>query len=265
MTLPGSASKGFVLRFLAGGSLGYVRSVVKNAVKAALGRKPHFTAQDVLFRVLLRQACGGSKLQKITSVASVDEGAGSQALMMMRAIDFARAAGLTYVHTPFADIHHADGPKQAWADAWEAHFNLGAGEILYDRKSDSDEAVNYAFTFPTLHALFGVERPEVDFDDAILREFRRRYHLDKPPRQNELLSVCVHARRYNRHDFHTEDSTDLPRLARTLARLRSVLDVRGLAYTLRLFPRARLRSSAISVSRRPISISTRIRSGACGK
>ncbi len=235
MTLPGSASKGFVLRFLAGGSLGYVRSVVKNAVKAALGRKPHFTAQDVLFRVLLRQSCGGSNLQKITSIASADEGAGSQALMMMRAIDFARAAGLTYVHTPFADIHHADRPKQAWADAWEAHFNLGAGEVLYDRESDCGEAVNYAFTFPTLHALFGVERPEVDFDDAILREFRRRYHLDKPPRQNELLSVCVHARRYNRHDFHTEDSTDLPRLARTFARLRSVLDVRGLAYTLRLF------------------------------
>lgn len=235
MTLPGSASKEFVLRFLAGGSLGYVRSWVKNIVKAALGRKPHFTAQDVLFRVLVRQFCGGPKLQKITCVASTHEGAGSQALMMMRAIDFARTAGLTYVHTPFADIHHADRPKQAWADAWEAHFNLGADEMPYDSNRDSGDAVNYAFTLPTLHALFESERPEVDFDDATRREFRRRYYLDKSPRRNDLLSVCVHARRYNRHDFHTEDSTDLRRLARTLARLRSVLDAGGTAYTLRLF------------------------------
>lgn len=233
MTLPGSASKRVAPRLLTGGSLGYARSLTKNIVKVALGRKPSFTAQDVLFRAWLRQLCGGPKLQKITCVASTDEGAGSQALMMMRAIDFARTAGLTYVHTPFADIHHADRPKQAWADSWEAHFNLGTGEILYDR--DSCDAVNYAFTFPTLHALFGVERPEVDFGDAILREFRRRYYLDKSSRQNEILSVGVHARRYNRFDFHTEDSTDLPRLARTLAELRSVLDARGIVYTLRLF------------------------------
>ena len=235
MTLPGSALKGFVLRFLAGGSLGYARSLAKNIVKAALGRKPSFTAQDVLFRAWLRQLCGGPKLQKITCIASTDEGAGSQALMMMRAIAFARTAGLTYVHTPFADIHHADRPKQAWADAWEAHFNLGAGELLYDRDRDRGDAVNYAFAFPTLHALFGVERPEVDFDDATLREFRRRYYLGKSPRRNEILSVCVHARRYNRHDFHTEDSTDLARLGRTLVQLRSVLNARGIAYTQRLF------------------------------
>lgn len=220
-------------RLLVGGSLGYARSLAKNIVKVALGRKPSFTARDVLFRVWLRQLCGGPKLQRITCIASTDEGAGSQALMMMRAIDFARTAGLTYVHTPFADIHHADRPKQAWAAAWEAHFNLGAGET--PRDSDHDDVINYAFTFPTLHALFGVERPEVDFDDAVLHEFRRRYYLDKSPRRNEILSVCVHARRYNRHDFHAEDSTDLMRLARTLARLRSVLDDRGIAYVLRLF------------------------------
>jgi hypothetical protein len=233
MARPGSASKGFAPRFLAGGLLGYARSVVKNVIKAALSRKPHFTARDVVFRAWLSQLCGGPKLQKITCVSLATEGAGSQALMMMYAIDFARTAGLTYVHTPFADIHHADRPKQAWADAWEAHFNLGAGEIPYDR--DSGGALNYAHTFLTLHALFGVERPEGDFDDSTLREFRRRYYLDKSPRQSEILSICVHARRYNRHDFHADDSTDLPRLARTLATLRSVLDARGVAYTLRLF------------------------------
>ena len=50
-----------------------------------------------------------------------------------------------------------------------------------------------------------------------------------------MLAVCVHARRFNSHDFHREDSVDLQMLARTIARIRSVLDARGRAYTLRLF------------------------------
>lgn len=233
MTLPGQASKGVVPGFLASGSLGYARSWVKNIVKAAVGRKPYFTPRDVLFRAWLRQLCGGPKLRRITCIASTDEGAGSQALMMMRAIDFARAVGLTYVHTPFSRIHHADRPMQAWADAWESHFNFGDGELRNDR--DGEDTVNYAFTFPTLHALFGIAAPEPAFDDAILREFRRRYCADKSPRKSEVFSVCVHARRHNRSDFHADDATDLPRLARTLARLRSVLDARGIDYTLRLF------------------------------
>ena len=230
-------------RFLVRGSLGYARSWAKNIVKAALGRKPYFTPHDVLFRLVLRQLCGGPKLQQITSVAATDEGAGSQALMTMRAIDFARRTGLTYVHTPFSWIHHADswshhGPMPAWADAWEQHFNLGEGEIRNDR--DDQNMVNYAFTFPALHALFGIEETEPAFDDATNREFRRKYDVNKydvnkSPRRNKVLSVCVHARRRNRHDFHAEDSTDLPRLARLLARVRAVLDARGIDYTLRLF------------------------------
>lgn len=233
MTSPGQASRGIGPGFLVRGSLGYARSWAKNIVKAALGRKPYFTPHDVLFRVWLRQLCGGPKFREITCIASTDEGTGSQALMMMRAIDFARRAGLTYVHTPFSRIHHADGPMQAWADAWEQHYNLGEGEIRNDR--DDEGTVNYAFTFPTLHALFGLEEAGPAFDDATIREFRRRYHTNKSPRRNEILSVCIHARRRNRHDFHADDSTDLPRLAHTLAQIRAVLDARGIDYTLRLF------------------------------
>jgi len=153
--------------------------------------------------------------------------------MMMRAIDFTRRAGLTYVHTPFSRIHHADGPMQAWADAWEQHFNLGEGEIPIDR--DDQDTVNYAFTFPVLLPLFGFEDNEPDFDDATIREFSRRYYANKSPRKNEILSVCVHARRFNRHDSHADDATDLPRLARIVARLRSVLEARAVDYELRIF------------------------------
>lgn len=223
-----------VLRFLAVGSLGYVRSWAKNIVKAALGRKPYFTPHDVLFRAWLRQLCGGPKLREITCVSSTDEGTGSQALMMMRAIDFARRTGVTYVHTPFSWIHHADGSMQVWADAWEQHYNLGDGEIRNDR--DDEGMVNYAFTFSTLHALFGLGADDPDFDEAILRDFRRKYYVNKSPRRNEPLSVCVHARRRNGHDFPDfQDGTDLSRLVRTLARIRAVLDARGVDYALRLF------------------------------
>ena len=175
---------------------------------------------------------------RFTCVASTREGAGSQALMMMEAIRFASATGLTYLHTPFAEVHHADRPMQAWAAAWEAHFNLGAGEIPNDR--DGTGVVNYAFTFPTLHALFGIDGSESGFDEPTIREFRRRYYLNKSPRKNETFSVCVHARRRNHNDFHSEDSTDLSRLAHVLARLRSVLDAHGVVYTLRLFSQGQI-------------------------
>ena len=234
MTSPRQVSRGAGPRFLVRGSLGYARSWAKNIVKAALGRKPYFTPHDVLFRLYLRQLCGGPKLREITCVASTDEGTGSQALMMMQAIDFARRAGLTYVHTPFSWIHHADGSMPAWAAAWEQHYNLGDGEIRND--GDDEGMVNYAFTSSTLHSLFGLEADEPDFDDATIRDFRRKYYVNKSPRWNEVLSVCVHARRRNGHDFPDfQDGTDLPRLARTLARIRAVLDARGVDYTLRLF------------------------------
>jgi len=60
----------------------------------------------------------------MTSIPFHGDGAGYQALMKMYAINFVRAFGLTYVHTPFSQFFHADRPVQEYADAWEAQFNL---------------------------------------------------------------------------------------------------------------------------------------------
>jgi hypothetical protein len=49
---------------------------------------------------------------------------------MMNAISFARACGLTYVHTPFKVIAHADRPMEEWVAGWETLFNLGDGELV---------------------------------------------------------------------------------------------------------------------------------------
>jgi len=222
------------LRLLAVGSLGYARSLAKNVVKGALGRPSHFTAEDILFRQYLRQLMGRGRIDRITCIPSTHEGAGSQSLMTMRAIDFARAQGLTYVHTPFADIHHADRPMREWAAAWESHFNLGAGEAAIGDR-DTRDSVNFAFTFPMLRALFGVEDDDLPFDEALVRDFRRKYYLNKVPRTNVPPSVCIHVRRLNRHDFHAQDATDMACLTRVVAQVRTILRELGVEHTLRVF------------------------------
>ena len=152
------------------------------------------------------------------------------AQVTMRALQFARRFGLTYVHTPLSGIHHADRPAKEWEAAWEAHFNLGEGEQRTARTP-----INYAFTFTDLHVLFGAQGAHEGFDDAVLQELRRKYYANKQPRRNAQFTVCVHARRRNANDFHDEDSTDMEQLAAALRQVRSVLDGRGMPYVLRVF------------------------------
>ncbi|KAF0100595.1 MAG: hypothetical protein FD144_3173 [Rhodospirillaceae bacterium] len=225
---------GAALRLLTFGSLGYARSLAKNVVRGALGRPSLFTANDILFRHYVRQLSGLGRIDRITCIASTHEGAGSQSLMTMRAIEFARAHGLTYVHTPFTVIHHADCPMHEWAEAWESHFNLGAGEAAVSDIGTHD-AVNFAFTFPMLRSLFGVEDEDLPFDESLVRDFRRKYRLNKAPRPKAFPSVCIHVRQRNRHDFHSEDATDMVCLARVVAQVRTILREHCPEHTLRVF------------------------------
>ncbi len=221
---------GAAFRFLAGGSFRYLRSTAKKVVKTALGRPHRYPDGDVLYRQYVRQLLGGRRLSKITCICSTREGAGSQALLTMRAIQFARAHGLTYTHTPFRTLHHADRPMPDWAAAWEAQFNLGDGEA-----TDTHDAVNFAFTFPALHALFGDDDDEKPFEEPLVDEFRRKYRLGKPRAARALPSICVHVRRRNPHDFHSEDSTDMECLAAVVTRLRQTIGDGLLPHTLRVF------------------------------
>jgi hypothetical protein len=224
-------SKRYICLFIAIGAFRYTRNCIASAVKIVIGRRAYFTPHDILFRQYAAHVLGLKKLREITCVHSQDEGAGSQALTVMDAIRFARALGLTYVHTPFRRIHHADRPADEWAAAWETHFNLGEGEVRGGRS-----ALNYAQIGQELEGLFlELTKMRQPFDEELRREFRRKYYLNKTPRINPVFALCVHVRRRNRHDFNDKDATDISRLGPVVDRLRALLAARQVPYTLRVF------------------------------
>jgi hypothetical protein len=155
--------------------------------------------------------------------------------MIMNAINFARSSGLTYVHTPFALIHHAERPMQEWVEAWEWLFNLGAGEVGCD--AGKDVAVNYCYNWVDLELCFGWrDRREEQTHNfkAIIPEFRRKYYLDKSPRVTDEVTVAVHIRR---GDVSADDreyaSTDV--ILKTLAQVKSILDTHAVKYSIRVY------------------------------
>jgi hypothetical protein len=163
-------------------------------------------------------------IRKITCTGLGDEGAGSQALMIMNAINFARAAGLSYVHTPFTHIHHAERPMQEWVTAWESFFNLGAGELAWD--ADRRGVVNFCYNFVNLDLCLGWRGREDDLANnfkSLIPEFRRKYYVNKTPRTTDELTVAVHIRRGDSlpgHPYFTGNE----QILRTVSSLRSILE-----------------------------------------
>jgi hypothetical protein len=179
----------------------------------------------------------------------------------MWAINFARACGLTYVHTPFNRILHADRPMQEWVDAWEAHFNLGMGEVATDSMTrptgsttaeipllaDNREIVNFFYNYGDLLRLFGVSDDDLTrMFDATIPEFRRKYYSNKSPRRNEFLTVCVHVRRGDITPSHPDEVaamssglmdlwTSTSFIAETIAKVRAVLDAHCIKYKICVF------------------------------
>src|SRR5262249_21745582 len=150
-------------------------------------RKTYFSQQDKLFQLYFLQLIGLRKIQKITCVDFLPIGPSHQALMVMHAINFARTCRLTYLHTPFAVIGHADRPMHEWVDAWQAHFNLGMGEVTTDGR-DWD-IVNFAYNSEDLLQLFGLDLKALTRTfNTTIPEFRRKYYSNKSPRKNAVLT-----------------------------------------------------------------------------
>jgi len=237
--VPPPSLVGFLLR----GFRGYSVRLAKSLVKAAIGREPHFYAEDRFFLAYLRHRLGVSRAGITCRLDDCPtEGGGSQALMMMIVIDFARTLGLDYFHSPFIAIQHADRPQETWLAAWEGLFNFGYGEVQADA-ADREIFAATASNFDSVRSLFGELRARTDHDTHMIPqfsatsigEFRRKYRANKTPRPKGRLTVCVHLRRFNRFDDNVDYVASFSRVARTLGEVRTVLDATGIEHAVHLF------------------------------
>jgi hypothetical protein len=209
---------------------------LKNCVKVLIGRKPYFNEPGLFLRQCVLHLTGLRLIRKVTCTGHSGEGAGSQALMVMNAIIFARSFGLTYLHTPFTQISHAERPMQDWVTAWETLFNLGEGEA--DCGVDRHDAVNFSHNFTDLDIIFGWFSRNDELADrfrALIPEFRRRYYLNKSPRVTDEVTVAVHIRRGDALPDNPDYFTSNESILRTITEVKSVLDTHKIEHKIRIF------------------------------
>jgi hypothetical protein len=208
----------------------------KNFIKTLIGRKPYFDERRLFLWQIVLHLTGLRTLKKITSRPVSSEGPGSQILTMMSAINFARCANLTYVHTPLSNIEHSDRPMQEWAAAWESLFNLGADELACEL--GRPKVVTY---FPPLMELcLGWDHRAGEIHknfNAMIPDLRRKYYLNKSPRQNPKLTVAVHVRRgwdvnlpSGNYLFASADS-----ILRTINLVKNVLDSHAIEHAISIY------------------------------
>jgi hypothetical protein len=220
-----------VFRFLLAAGRRCAWRWLKNCLKGLTGRKTTFDERDLFLRQYILHLSGLRRIRKITCTGLRGEGAGSQALMVMNAINFARALGLTYVHSPFTVIQHADRPMEKWVAAWEALFNLGAGEAGCD--IHSLDAVNFSYNFNDLDRCFGWRSRGDELAHrfkTIIPEFRRKYYLNKCPRKGVGVTVAAHVRRGDVSQKDLDYFTSNGAILRTITSVKSMLDTHKVRY-----------------------------------
>ena len=188
-----------LFRFIVRGSIKYAWWSCKELIRRRIGRAPEQDCQNVFFRQYVLHLIGFRPIHAIT--CKIADGLGSgfgpghQAFLVMDAISFARAAGLTYLHSPMESISGADRPMQEWVAVWESVFNLGADELPFN--SSRTDAINYC-GLRNLDLCFGFrdhpERVELSFK-ALIPEFKRKYYLRASHVSDSEIRVAVNIRR----------------------------------------------------------------------
>ena len=218
-------------RFAAGAASRAALVSFKNGVKITMGRKPYFDERGLFLRQFLLHLLRLRPIRKITCTGLPGEGAGSQALMIMNAINFARRSGLPYVHTPFTHIAHAERPMREWVTAWENLFNLGEGEAVWD--GDRRGVINFCYAFPHLDLCLGrhgSEDEDARHFKSLIPEFRRKYYSNKSSRTNEVFKVAVHIRRGDVTSADSDYFTSNEIVLRTITAVKSILDGREIRH-----------------------------------
>jgi hypothetical protein len=220
-----------ILRFLIVATRNCVWMALKNWTKILIGRRPYFDERGLFLWQYVLHLTGLRPIRKITCVGQRMEGPGSQALTIMSAINFAHSSGLTYVHTPFTLIQHADRSKEEWAAAWETLFNFGAGEVACETRRR--KVVNYCHNFPELELCLGWNHRSDELERsfrAMVPEFRRKYYVNKSPRTTEEVTVAVHVRRGWDVPTNPHLLTSTNSILRTITLLKAVLDAHSIPH-----------------------------------
>jgi hypothetical protein len=217
---------------------------LKNCINRLLGREPFSEERLVFVPKYILHRLGISPIWAITcAIDNENEGAGAQAFHLVSAISYARATGLTYLHSPFIRIAHADRPMEEWVAAWESVFNLGAGEPPYDGR---DRGVIHQNFRPCAYDMwrvfdlcFGWKDRQEEFRQrmmALVPEFRRKYYVNKSPRTNDEVTVAVHIRRGDVTQVHAAYKyTTTECVLRIASAIKDTLDAHAAPGSIRIY------------------------------
>ena len=176
---------------------GFCYRSVTNIIKPLIGKEKYFQPYDAFISVYLQNKFRlGRKIPEfeITSSTRPYEGAATQALMAMYAMNFSLFSGIPYVHTRFSNVAHADRQADDWADAWEEYFNLGFNESVSETKiqraislPDAMYQIQYIYDIPDFAKVF----------EKTLPVFKQKYLANKSQNlsHNRKINVCIHVRR----------------------------------------------------------------------
>ncbi len=95
---------------------------LKNCTKILIGLNINFNERSSFLRQYALHLTGFRPMRKITCPGLTSEGAGSEALMIMNAITFARSSGLAYLHSPFLETHRVDCTIRVYSQGSRTDF-----------------------------------------------------------------------------------------------------------------------------------------------
>lgn len=141
---------------------------------------------------MLLHALGLRRIGHVTHLPAPGEGACSQALASLMARALADELGTAYVHTPLAQLAHAEGDPDQFARRWENLLGIGEGYLPIADAAGPGLDINALFRSdlytPRSRSLLhrAMER--------LLADLRTRFHAEASPRNGPLV-VAVHVRR----------------------------------------------------------------------
>lgn len=226
------------LKNLLRAAAGFTRGWMTFCIRVALARRRHLDERTLFLGQYILHALGIRPIRAITCVRrSGAEGAGSQAHLIVNAINFARISGLTYVHTPFEMIHHSDRPAKEWLPAWEQLFNLGDGEVVHEEPGMN--VVNYCYGWSELERGFGWTTRRRELTQAfktMIPDIRRKYYVNKSARPSpSQLTVAVHIRRGDVNSQNTGHYTSTDKIEKIINGVKNILDEHRLEYKISIY------------------------------